>query len=185
MGNTTASGIWTPDEHDNLDPEVWSAAMASSIEDGIGGRLAKQEQRVGAKISIDAATTVPSTGIIFPLVVAGNGYAYSFGNFMTGMTLAGGVLSVTTPGLYLLISSIICDFVADRTPMDMIIAVNGQPATSESLETSPTTWASKSMITSEYLNAGDTVYLTAQSHGTTDVLPVRGANLNAVMLYAT
>lgn len=185
MGNVTASGIWTPDEHDDLNPEVWSAAMASSIEGGIVERLAKQEMQVGAKISIDAAMTVPSTGVIFPLVVADGTYAYSFGNYMTGMTLAGGILSVTTPGLYLIISSVICDFVADRTPMDIIIAVNGQPAVSEALETSPTTWASKSMMTSEYLKAGDTVYLTAQSHGTTPNLPVRGANLNAVMLFGT
>lgn len=185
MSNVNADGIVTPDEGTTIDPAVWSAAMADSISGGLGHRMANQEMQVGAKISIDAAMTVPNTGIIFPLTVAGNGYGYSFDNYMTGMTLAGGILSVTTPGLYLIISSIICDFVADRTPMDIIIAVNGHAAISEALETSPTTWASKTLMTTARLKAGDTVYLTAQSHGTTLVLPVRGANLDVAMMYAT
>jgi len=39
MGNVNAAGIWTPDADDNLDPEVWSAAMGDSIMNGIGERL--------------------------------------------------------------------------------------------------------------------------------------------------
>jgi hypothetical protein len=96
MGNITASGIWTPDEGDNLDPEVWSAAMAASIENGIGARLTKQEQAVGLKAGIAPGTTVGlSAGIIAPYEISGGEEC-----FTQGLTLVGGVATVSVPGLY-------------------------------------------------------------------------------------
>jgi hypothetical protein len=186
MGNVSpVDGIWTPDEGDNLDPEVWSATMAASIEEGIGVRLAKQEARAGAKVSINAPVTVTLAGITFPVTVS-SGYEWSYGNYINGMGLTGGILEIQTSGLYLIIGSVICDFVADRTPMNISLNVNASVATSEALETSPTTFASKTLTTTAYLVAGDTVYMRAgTAAGIDEDLPVNGANLNVIMLYAT
>ena len=102
MGNITASGIWTPDEGDNLDPEVWSAAMSASIENGIGVRLTRQEQAIGLKASIASGTRVKySTGVIAPYAILGDGTS----NFIQGLTIAGGVVPITIPGMYLITAS--------------------------------------------------------------------------------
>lgn len=95
MGNVTASGIWTPDEDDNLDPEVWSAAMADSIEQGIGLRISEQERVVGLKSSISVATFVQN---IQPFIAP-----FEIGedeDFVTGMEFTGGVAKIITPGIY-------------------------------------------------------------------------------------
>lgn len=192
MGNVNAAAIWTPDEGDILDPEVWSGTMADSIMNGLGERMIKQETRAGARVSISSAVDVVRSGsasdpdIIFPLEVS-TSYFYSHGNFIDGIELGGGILAITTAGLYLMTSSVICGFVADRSPLDMAIRVNNVDATVESLETSPNTFASKSLITMEYLVPGDTVALVAgvPESATTSTIPVLGAHLNVVAFYAT
>lgn len=102
MGNVTTGGaeIWTPDENDNLDPEVWSAAMAQSIEDGLGQRVAKQERFEGAFLNIQDPFTMTAgdpghTQVPLPFEV-GAGVCYVSGD----MTLNGGYLKVVHPGLY-------------------------------------------------------------------------------------
>jgi len=104
MGNVTTGGaaIWTPDEGDNLDSEVWSAAMAASIENGIGARVTAQEQAIGLKASIASGTRVKySTGVIAPYAILGDGTS----NFIQGLTIAGGVVPITIPGMYLITAS--------------------------------------------------------------------------------
>lgn len=192
MGNVNDAGIWTPDEDDNLDPEVWSGTMADSIMNGLGERMVKQETRAGARVSIGAEVSVVRTGaefdpdIYFPLIVT-NSYFYSHGNFIDGIELDGGILRITTGGLYLMTCSVIADFVADRSPLDIAIRVNNSDAAVESLETSPTTFASKTLLTMEYLTPGDTVALVARipEGATTDTIDVVGAHLNVVAFYAT
>lgn len=96
MSNVTASGIVTPDEGNTLDPEVWSAAMAASIEEGIGVRLTAQEQAIGLKAGIAPLTRVKfEEGVVAPFeITAGTG------SFVQGMTLEGGYASVTVAGMY-------------------------------------------------------------------------------------
>ena len=183
MGNVTEKdAIWTPDEDDKLDPEVWSAMMADSISQGIGKRVAKQEARAGACISLSAEFSVPSTDTLFPLEVS-TGYAYSYANFVEGMTLSAGVLQVVTSGLYLLSSSTLMDF-DDGAPMDMGILTSNGFLTIEALQTSPTTYASKTMVATAYLTEGDTVHFTAKTVETGRTLNVIGTHLRATMLYA-
>ena len=106
MGNVNAAGIWTPDADDNLDPEVWSAAMGDSIMNGIGERLNKQEQAIGCKAGIAPGTRVKfNTGIIAPYEILGNGTS----NFIQGMTLTGGVVTVTVAGMYFITASAALD----------------------------------------------------------------------------
>ena len=185
MSNVNEDGIVTPDEGNTLDPVVWSATMADSISQGIGVRLKKQETRAGAKVSIHEPVTVTPAGITFPVAVSED-YEFSYGNYIKDMGLAGGVLSVETDGLYLIIGSVICNFVAGRTPMNIAICVNADIAITEALETAPTTFASKTLVTTAYLLAGDSVYMRAgTAAGIIEDLPVVGAGLNATLLYAT
>jgi hypothetical protein len=100
VGNVNAAGIWTPDEDDNLDPEVWSQAMADSIMNGIGERLKRQERYEGAYLNIQDPFTLTAgdpghAQVPLPFIV-GQGVNYLEGD----MTLAGGVLKVAHEGLY-------------------------------------------------------------------------------------
>lgn len=98
MGNVTVpSGIWSPDESDDLNPEVWSAAMAASIENGIGTRLTKQEQAIGLKASIPVATTMTDASF----VVAPYEIIPGLDCFTQGLTLTGGIATISVPGMYL------------------------------------------------------------------------------------
>jgi hypothetical protein len=96
MGNITASGIWTPDEGDDLNPEVWSANMAASIENGLGTRVTAQEQAIGLKAGIAPLTRVKfEMNVIAPFEMTGTN-----GNFLQGMTLNSGVATVSVAGMY-------------------------------------------------------------------------------------
>ena len=96
MGNVNDSGIWSPDEDDNLDPEVWSAQMADSIHNGIGTRMNRQEQAIGLKAGIVASSTVnDDSGQIAPYEILP-----SLQCFTQGLTLDGGVATVSVPGMY-------------------------------------------------------------------------------------
>ena len=95
MGNVTASGIWSPDEDDGLDPDVNMAAMASSIEEGLGTRVTLQESVVGLKASLTGLNYVQN---IQPFIAP-------FGineptDFVAGMEFTGGVATIITPGIY-------------------------------------------------------------------------------------
>ena len=112
MGNVTqASGIWTPDEDDTVDPEVWSAVMSQSLEDGLGIRMGKQEARVGLRATTPVPFTVDSrTGgpayVPVPLTVGGVTNVrlpdpdYAGGNHATGIKMESNVAIVETSGLY-------------------------------------------------------------------------------------
>src|SRR5437867_3140208 len=117
MANVNADGIATPDDANAVDPSIWSAAMADSISNGIGQRLAKQEAKAGAKVSISEPMNITLAGVTFPVGVS-TAYEYSYGNYITDLGLGGGVLHINTGGLYFIIGSVICDFVADRTPVN-------------------------------------------------------------------
>lgn len=100
MGNVNAAGIWTPDEGDNLDPEVWSATMADSIMNGIGERLSRQERFEGAYLNIQDPFTLTAgppghAQVPLPFIVGQNV------NYIEGdMTLTAGVITVAHDGLY-------------------------------------------------------------------------------------
>lgn len=102
MGSTTADLlIWTPDEDDPAEPDVYLKTMAESIEEGVGDRLRTQELAVGLKAGIAGGTGIPVTAAIAPYsITAANG------NFTQGLTISGGVVTVATPGMYIVTASL-------------------------------------------------------------------------------
>lgn len=97
MGQTTTNlQIWTPDEFDLNEPDVYLADMAASIENGAGERLNLQEMAIGLKAGLtSSAVTLSSTLAIAPVTINS-----SNGSFNQGLTITGGIVTVITPGMY-------------------------------------------------------------------------------------
>jgi hypothetical protein len=138
MGNTNVDGIWTPDEDDTMEADVWSPMMAESISQGLGKRMALQETRV----SLRATTPVPFkvTGTVkedaymqIPLTIAANtgirfpNPDFSGGNHANGIEIEGNYAKIVTPGLYNITGQ--CTLFPGDTPhsWDFIGRINGEP----------------------------------------------------------
>lgn len=117
MAITNADGIVTPDEDNTLDPEVYLAAMADSISQGLGERMKLQETRVSLRATTPVPYMVNSTGIggaypIVPLGISGNVGArgaepdFSAGNHANGVIMEGNYAKIVTPGLYTIIGQV-------------------------------------------------------------------------------
>lgn len=111
MGNTNIDGIWTPDEEDTLEPDVWSAMMGDSISQGLGARMKLQETRVSLRATTSVPFLVTGTNLAdaylqIPLTIAANTGVrapdpdYSGGNHATGILIEGNYAKIVTPGLY-------------------------------------------------------------------------------------
>lgn len=111
MGSTNDSGIWTPDEDDVMDPDVWSKQMGESIHQGLGKRMLLQEERISLRattpIPFDVDSPTPDTAYMqVPLTIASNTGIrapepdYSGGNHADGILLEGDYAKIVTPGLY-------------------------------------------------------------------------------------
>jgi len=198
---TNKDGIVTPDEENTLDPEVYLAAMADSISQGLGERMKLQEQRV----SLRATTPVPydvhstdgndGTGAypIVPLGISGNVGArgiepdFSAGNHANGVIMEGNYAKIVTPGLYTLIGQVtIYNGGYPDNAWDFIGQVNGQ------VFGLPTYGATNSISftygfvsDTRYLAKNDMVSLTA-GLGTDHIggFRVQDALLTVSMLYA-
>lgn len=98
MGAFTAvDQIWYPDEDDTAEQNVNLSTMATSIEEGIGARLAKQEVTKSLLANLPPGSTVPLVNLtekVIPFSINGAG-------FNNGFTLnPAGTVSITTPGVY-------------------------------------------------------------------------------------
>lgn len=115
MSNVSpVDGIVTPDEDNDVAPDVWSAAMAVSIEEGIGVRLKKQETAIGLKAGIASGTTAPyAADVIAPYEIL-----ESDGCFTEGLELTGGIATVDVEGMYLLTATASLDSVANTSSND-------------------------------------------------------------------
>jgi hypothetical protein len=103
---TNADGIVTPDEGNTADPSVYLAAMADSISEGIGERLARQERYEGCYLNIQDPFTLTAgppghAQVPLPFIV-GQGVNYLEGD----MTLSGGIVRIAHEGLYQVNSTI-------------------------------------------------------------------------------
>jgi hypothetical protein len=166
MSNVNEDGIVTPDEENNVDPDVWSAAMADSISEGIGVRLKKQETAIGLKAGIAAGTTAAyASGLIAPYEIL-----TSDGCFTEGLTLTGGIATVAVEGMYLLSASASLESVANASSNDQrTIALQIFKNTSQltGAEVSSTTghWATASATTIVRCVPGDTLHVEWYSAG--------------------
>jgi len=90
--------------------------MAQSIEDGVGNRLRFQEIAVGLKAGIAAGTGIPMSVATAPYsITAANG------NFTQGLTISGGIVTVATPGMYIVTASL---GIQPKNPADRTTAVD-------------------------------------------------------------
>jgi hypothetical protein len=186
MGNVNADGIWTPDEDDTLEPDVWSAQMADSISQGLGVRMARQETRAGLSASvaggpfnITGAGTIADTGIILPVQRTG------YRNYITNMELVGGVATVKTPGLYLIVLTATADF-GPTVPIDLSLWLGNTADVSQPFISDPEAYANATITSAHMLDVGDTIYGRLRvGAGRSDTVRIRGANLRVTLLYAT
>lgn len=186
MGNVNADGIWTPDEDDTLEADVWSPMMAESISQGLGVRMKRQETRaglatrtLGSSFSITGAGTILDTGIILPVKHTG------YRNYITSMELAGGVAKVTVPGLYLIVLTTTADFGPD-VPLDLSLWIGNEADVFQPFVTSPTAYANATITSALMLDVGDTIYGRLRvGAGRSDTAQIRHATLRATLMYAT
>lgn len=95
MGNITSDLlIWTPDENDTAEPDVYLATMAQSLEDGVGARLRKQESFIGCNLGLSTSFAAGGTIAQVPF-----GVVHPW-NFNEGMTVSGGQVTVPMNGIY-------------------------------------------------------------------------------------
>jgi len=197
MGNVTKSGIWSPDEDDNLDPEVNMAVQNQSIEDGLGVRMEKQEARVSLRATTPEPFTVTSTGIgdaykRIPLTVSGwTGSRapepdFATGNHALGIDIAGDIATIRTDGLYSITGQ--CSFVQLGAPhsWDFYGTINGSMFGLPDYGSTGASFAGGRVSDTRYLVAGDTIALTC-GVGTDHVgsFRVQDALLQIAMHYAT
>jgi hypothetical protein len=111
MGNVTSNlQIWSPDEDDQHEPDVNMATMAASIENGVGPRLNLQEMAIGLKAGFTSPPTLSST-----MTNAAVTINTSNGSFKQGLDISAGIVTVITPGMYLLSGSVGVDNVSGHT----------------------------------------------------------------------
>jgi len=177
MSNVNEDGIATPDEDNAVDPDVWAAAMAESISQGIGVRLKKQEARGGLKARTDNVEVGPDNDVV-PVAIGVGGYA-------NGITLAGGYATAEVAGLYLLTARA-TSFISDNIPVDANLWLNGEVIESQSFSATPTAYATTLMVTPVFLEEGDTFYMTlGVGGGGSGPVTITNTALTATLIYAT
>jgi hypothetical protein len=199
MGVTNAAGIWTPDEFDKMDPEVWSAAMADSIMNGLGERMNKQEQRVSLRATApDVFDVVSTTGDTVPMVVplTVGGYTgsrdpepdFAPGNHANGIEMEGGYALIQVSGFYNITGQItLRPGPTGPDAWDFIGATNtGIFGLPDYGATTTESYSSGRVFDTRYLTEGDTVYLQI-GVGLDHIgsLTVQDAMLSLALIYAT
>jgi len=200
MGNTNADGIWTPDEDDTHEPDVWSQMMADSISQGLGKRMKLQETRVSLRATTPEPFMVVSTApgdayATVPLTVGGVTGSrapdpdYAGGNHVNGIDIVGNHAVIVTPGLYSIsgqISVLAYDGYAPHS-FDFYGTINGSifglPGYGA---TNNLSYVGSFVADTRYLAKGDTVGLTI-GVGTDHIggFRVQDALLALSMQYAT
>lgn len=111
MGNVTPTfNLWSPDDNDLAEPDVYTQTMQQSVEDSIGARLLTQEIAVGVKLGFTSPPTLSSTMTVAAVTVTANN-----GSFKQGIDSAAGIVTVITPGMYLLSAAVGVDAVSGHT----------------------------------------------------------------------
>lgn len=168
MGNVTADLlIWTPDENDTAEPDIYLATMSASMEDGLGERLRLQEVAVGLKASIGTYTIphVPNPGTptaILPFTVtAGRG------DFNNGFTFSGGVATVQTPGMYIVTAGVGPNGASSVNGFKIRLRKNTTAIITSETAMHGTIWVSGTASSVVNCVAGDTISVLASITGST------------------
>jgi hypothetical protein len=182
MPNTNADGIVTPDEEDLDQPDVYLAAMADSISNGIGTRLAAQEKQIGLKASLPPtfqlnAWPTPGPGIL-PFAIGADATATypNTHNYIQGVgDFAGGIVTIQTQGIYNIFASVGVEKNAGRS-VAIGVCVNGSVIASAENMASADFYASANVGVPALLMPNDTVYVLGHSAGGSTAQPIAGDN---------
>lgn len=98
---TSKAKVWYPALTDKMQLHTLFATMASSIENGLQPRLELQERAIGLKASPATQVTLTTSAQTMPVVVNS-----ANGNFAQGLTVTNGVVTVATPGMYMISGSL-------------------------------------------------------------------------------
>lgn len=161
---TPNSQVWYPTTADTAELNVLMATMASSIEEGVGARLAHQEIAVGLKGSIEnAGFTIPagvgSTAVVPYTVTA------SRGDFNNGITFSGGVATIQTAGMYLVTASVGPSGTNNGGGVKVFIDKNAVFIAGNEVALSSVVWVGTTATTVLNCVAGDTIRVRAATTG--------------------
>lgn len=178
MGQYTPNAqVWYPDTSDGAELNTLFATMASSIEDGVGSRLKKQEQAVACQVSLEVNQNISVEFVVQYNVNSGPTYN-------NGLTVnAAGSVTIITPGIYFVSTNVYTQQASGFTGYCVPNIRKNASKISTSI-CSPTTVGSNkvgvsSITTAAICNAGDTLdVLVTAAGGTTTLLAGNDKNLN-------
>lgn len=173
---TPNTQVWYPDETDPAKLNTLFSQLASSIETGIGGRLTKQE----TVKSLLATVTAGSTWTLSDAVEATVPFSINVGGYNDGLTFAGGIVTVTIPGLYFISTNCLTKQTAGYS--DLRLYKNGGvftralgPATTAGGGFSPTSTSGIMQFV-----AGDTIKATITAYGANTFIHTGQATYNVL-----
>lgn len=181
MPNVNADGIVTPDEDDLDDPAAYLAAMADSISNGIGTRLAGQEKQIGLKASLAPTYQLPAWPTpgpaILPFGIGADATATypNTHNYIQGCTITSGAVTIQTQGVYNIFASVGVEKNPGRS-VAIGICINGSVVMSAENDASSSFYASAFCGGGVLLVPNDVVYVLGHSAGGTDPQPIAGDN---------
>ena len=127
MANTIPDGIYYPENTTDMELDTILATMASSIQNGIGKRVAKLETFVGCNLGMAASFEPPTLGVVTKVNTYGvQSAAVAPGTFNSGMTVTNGTVTVPEDGLYsVMFTANFLPIVATAARLNTYIYVNG------------------------------------------------------------
>lgn len=99
MASTSPDNIWIPDSDTPMVLDTMFTNLASSLQNGIGARLAFLERRVGCQLRNPSAQEFTALGVRQPVttLVPTGGQ----GTFVEGMSIVNGAAIIEQPGVYI------------------------------------------------------------------------------------
>lgn len=155
MGFLTAKAkVWYPAITDKMQLHTLFSTMASSIENGLQPRLELQEKAIGLKASV-ADSTFTFTGSVqtIPYVINAN-----TGDFAQGMSITNGIVTVGTPGMYLVTASIGAS-TGTNTGMKLMMYKNNTNIAIAEVPQNGSIWVNSSGTSVVNCVTGDTLYV--------------------------
>lgn len=158
---TPDAQVWYPDTGDTAELNVLLGTMASSIEDGLGVRMAHQETILGFLghlpiTTYPALSSTESAALNFQ-VIAGSG------SYNDGFSVTAGVVTIPVTGLYFISSSDTCS--AQNGEFNTYVSVNTTKMWRGYSKSSTSAFGYNTGSVVVKLNVGDTVKVTAAVFG--------------------
>ena len=152
---TPKAKVWYPDTNDTAKINTLMSTMASSIENGIGSRLAQQEIAVGLKASL-TDWQIPN-GNNYPAGFVPYVVNSSDMNFNNGFDFSNGIATIKTAGMYFITASIGPQGSATNCGIAIAIHKNGSIFAKSEVPFSGSVWVNTQANCVVNCVAGDTL----------------------------